>query len=369
MTDYVKRIMLMVAMALVVPLGSLGGASSAQATPGGVFAVFADCPLAAIRALGVPPGRALCGFHQITSGELVIGGMDVPIDRTITLQGGFIPTNPETEIEFFGYPPENGESLSKTELNVPGGLPGLIDCREIQGMGFWEKFERGECVVLSFYGRTAGVTATIEAVAGTAHPLVYNERSLAHEEGTALILPIRVHLKNPLLGSGCYIGSESNPIELDLTTGATSPLPPNKSIHGAEGNTETLEEDGLLTARDVGNSLVDNTFSAPTAEGCGESLASIIDPILDRKIKLPSEDGYNTAVLTGVGQLASAEEVGTSEKIQAETEAKKKQEEAEAKKKQEEAEAKKKQEEAERRHRRHWPHWRYWQAPRSHHQR
>lgn len=237
MFRHAKRMICVAAMVLMVPLVVLGTAASsvAVAAPGGVFSVFAECPLAAFRALGVPPGRALCGFHQITSGELVIGSMDVPIDRSITLQGGFIPTGPEAEIEFFAYPPVNGESLSKTELNVPGGLPGLIDCREIQGIGVRERLERGECVVLSFYGGTAGVTATIESVASATHLSIYNEYSLFREEGTALILPIRVHLKNPLFGSGCYIGSEANPIELDLTTGATSPLPPNKSIHGTRG--------------------------------------------------------------------------------------------------------------------------------------
>ena len=100
--------------------------------------------------------------------------------------------------------------------------------------------------------------------------------------------------------------------------------------------------------RTTGNSLVDNTFSAPAAEGCGESFSSIIDPLLDGKLKLPSPDGYNTAILNGTVYVASVEEVEANEKLQEETEAKKKQEEAEARKKQEEAEG---------RHRGHWPHW------------
>ncbi len=331
MFKHAKRMICVAAMALIVPLASLGEASSAMAAPGGVFSVFADCPLVAFRALGVPPGRSLCGYHQMMSGELVLGSMDVPIDRTITLQGGFIPTTPTTEVEFFGYPPENGEIMSKTEQNVPGGLSGLLDCEEIKGNGYRERFERYACRALSFYGGTSGVTATLENVATVENPTIYNEHATAVRMGTSVRLPIRVHLKNPLLGNSCYIGSESNPIELELTTGTTSPLPPNKPIEGEIGSNETLEENGLLMLRTPDNSLADNTFSVPAAEGCGESFSSIIDPLLDSKLKLPSPDGYNTAILTGTAYIASVEEVEANERIQEEAEAKKKQEEAEAK--------------------------------------
>jgi len=359
MFRHAKRIICVAAMILMIPLASLGAASPAVAAPGGVFSVFADCPLATFRALGVPPGRALCGLHQVMSGELVIGSMDVPINQTVTIQGGFVPTTPESEIEFFLYPAEGGESLSKTELNVPGGLPGFVDCEEIKGWGFSERLERDKCRAFSFHDGTAAVTATAELAASTEHPAIYNEHLLAQEEGTALIMPIRVHLKNPLLGSDCYIGSESNPIELNLTTGATSPPPPNKSIHGTLGQPETLEEDGEYMLRVTGNSLVGSTFSAPAVEGCGESFSSIIDPIIDSKLKLPSQAGYNTAILIGTAHLASAEAVEAVEKIQAETEAKKQQEEAEAKKKQEETEAKEREERKHRGHRGHRPHWRH----------
>ena len=359
MFTHAKRMTLVVAMALMVPVASLGVVSSpAVAAPGGVFAVFAHCPLAAFRALGIPPGAAKCGFHQLTSGELVIGSMDVPIDRTITLQGGFIKDNPEDGNEYLAYPAEGAESLSKTELAVPGGLSGLVDCGEIKGWGSRERYEQYACRALSFFDGTNGVTATIESAASATNPLIYNEYNTIEEEGTAVTFPVRVHLKNPFLGASCYIGSEASPLQLHLTTGATSPPEGFKSIHGALGQVETLEEDGLLTVRTTGDSLVDNTFSAPVAEGCGESFSSIIDPILDSMVKLPSPAGHNTVILTGEARLATAEHVETDEKYQAEVEAKKQQEEVEAKKKQEE-EAKKRQEEleAKRTHRKHWGHW------------
>jgi len=357
MTKYAKHLVLVVVLTLMAPLASLGTASPALAAPSGIFSVFADCPLVAFRALGLPPDRLECAFHQVTSGEVVIGSMKVPIDQTVTLQGGFVPTgNPENGDEYFDYPAEGGESISKTELEVPGGLTGLIDCREIGGWGLRERVERDTCQALSFNARTAEVTATMEGVANTSNPVIYNERALATEEGTAITFPVRVHLKNPLLGSSCYIGSESSPLQLQLTTGATSPPEGFESIHGARGKLETPEEDGHEFLLVTGDSLVDNTFSAPVVEGCGEAFSSIIDPILDGKLKLPSGAGHNTAILTGTAYLAGSEEVEAVEQIQAEAEAQKKQEEAETKK-QEEAEAKKKQEEMEAKRKHWWGHW------------
>ena len=141
--------------------------------------------------------------------------------------------------------------MSKTEQNVPGGLSGLVDCEEIKGDGYRERFERYACRALSFYGRTSGVTATLENVATVENPTIYNERATAVRNWEpAVRLPIRVHLKNPLLGNSCYIGSESNPIELELTTGTTSPLPPNKPIEGETGEPANTQRKRTTNAAD-----------------------------------------------------------------------------------------------------------------------
>jgi hypothetical protein len=317
---YVRRLALIATVGVVAPLASLSAASPALAAPKGIFARFAQCPLTTIKALGVPPGVALCSFNETLGGEFVIGSTKVPINsgvnagKTITLQGGAVPTgNPENPKEYFVLPAANGESMSKTELNVPGGLLDLVNCEEIKGNGIWEIIERGTCKAI-FENKTTGVTATTEVVANTTNPSILNVRALSRETGTALVLPVRVHLKNPLLGNSCYIGSEASPIELRLTTGATSPNPPNKSIHGAFGDPETLEENELTMLRVTNDSLVDNAFSVPVAEGCGEFFSFLIDPLVDSKLKLPSADGNNTAIFNGTLNTATAEAVEASEK-------------------------------------------------------
>jgi hypothetical protein len=297
-----RRRTMIAVMALMAPLAALGIASPAQAELKGALKVFAQCPTGT-------PGVTLCTYGLTTGGSFTIGTTKVPINKTITLQGGEIE-DPFEEGSYFLAPAKNGESISKTELNVPGGLLGLINCEEIKGSGFWESLERGACKAI-FENKTTGVTATTESVANEHNPPILNPTNIFTESGIALTLPVRVHLKNPLLGNSCYIGSESSPIELRLTTGTTSPPEPNKPIKGKKG-TISVEEELVVAISE--NSLVDNSYSAPVAEGCGEFFSFLIDPILDAKLKLPSAAGHNTAILEGTLRTTSAEAVINGEK-------------------------------------------------------
>ncbi len=279
--ERLRRRALPVALSLMAPLIALGIPSIANATPTGKFAVFSDCPLST-------PNLAQCIYSTTTSGEVKIGSSIVPIKATIVLQGGLIK---KTEA-FVGA--ADGNTMSKTPENVPGGLAGLINCEEITNL-----VVRLGCKVIFEEGLTQ-VTATTE-LAAPASSIVVNQGNLLDEEGVALALPIKVKLENVLLGNECYIGSNADPITLNLTTGATSPPSPNKLIKGSAGKINVIE--GLLT--DEGNSLVDNSFAAPKAEGCGELLAAVVDPVVNAKIELPAAAGRNTAILDGELQSAS----------------------------------------------------------------
>lgn len=290
-------------MAALVSLAMLAAASSALASPKGIFAKFSDCP-------AHTTGVELCQYAETSSGEFSIGGVKVPINKTIVLQGGGTSTGHLNE--YYLVPASDGNSLSKVELNVPGGLTDFVNCEEIKGSGFFESLERGSCKVI-FEGALTGVTATTELVANTKDPAILNLGRLFAGEGTALTLPVRVHLKNSLLGGSCYVGSESSPILLHLTTGKTSPEPPNESISGKRGTISVEEEAAGEVDILKENSLVDNTFSVPDAEGCGEFFSFLIDPILDAKLGLPSKDGHNTAILNGTLWSAESEAVRDSE--------------------------------------------------------
>jgi hypothetical protein len=285
---------------LLVPVLGLMFVSSASAAPKGIFKIFSDCPT-------TEPGVTICSFAETTSGEFAIGKTVVPINKPIVLQGGGIPTgNPENENEYFLVPAKDGNSLSKTELNVPGGLLDLVNCEEIKGNGLLEKLERGTCKAI-FENKTTGVTATTELVANAKNPAILNLPALTNAKETGITLPVRVHLKNPLLGNGCYVGSEASPIQLHLTTGTSG------TLKGKTGKEQTPEEKGWEFIRLAENSLVDNTFSAPVAEGCGELFSFLIDPIVDSKLGLPSKAGNNKAILNGTLNVATTEAVIASE--------------------------------------------------------
>lgn len=277
-----RRLSLTAIVALAAALAALVAASSAFATPTGEYAVFAQCPLKTA-------GLTSCVNAKTESGEIVAGNRKVPIEKAITLQGGLIE-NEETGLLTF-VAAANGETLSKSPQNVPGGIFG-VNCKEIT-----EKSTREKCEAV-FENKLTGVTADTE-LAGPASSIVLNNANLFNEEGTALALPVKLHVENPLLGSSCYIGSNSSPIDIDLTTGASG------KVHGSKGEIGVVGEGGILELSK--NSLVNQTFVAPGSNGCGPG--GILDGIVNSLLGVPAASGKNTAILNGTLKVAGVEAV------------------------------------------------------------
>jgi hypothetical protein len=280
-------------------------APTLAAEPTGDFAVFKQCPR-------FTTGVQLCLYSPVTGGEVTLNKQTVPLNEDkkhpIVLQGG-VKINEETGQETF-VGALNGETLSKTPQNVPGGLLGLINCTEIKGSGLLEILARAACKAV-FENKTTGVSAVTE-LAKPASEIGINRSNLVNREGTALSLPVKVRLENPFLGSECYIGSSTNPLNLALTTGTTSPEPPNKPITGSVG--EIIAKDEFEFIEIPNTVLVNNEFSAPGATGCGGIFAPLVDPLINSKIGLPSPDGRNTAIQDTDVFQATAEGVIKSEK-------------------------------------------------------
>jgi hypothetical protein len=274
---------LIVVTALTGSMASIG-VPAALATPKGEFAVFAQCPT------GAPKVRT-CVVSRAESGEIKVGNETVPIEKTQTLQGGLIKVS-----EFDSYFAEalNGETLSKTPQKVPGGLTG-IKCSGITGNGFIEKGLRKLCEEI-FDNELTGVTATTE-LAGSPSSIVLNQPFLEVGVGTALYLPVKVKLENPLLGSSCYIGSNSEPIKLEFTTASPGKPGTFTTKHGGE----------ILVVSN--NTLAASNFKAPGATGCGYGL---LDGLLNEKLGLPVTEG-NKAILNNTIEEANSEQVEGSE--------------------------------------------------------
>jgi hypothetical protein len=292
-----RRLATLFALA-VASLAALAFAVPAMALkPTGDFVNFGDCPLS-------NPSVNQCIFAQTTSGQFSIGTTEVPITKTITLQGGLIfIEEPRSETFVAAL---DGNTLSKTPQTVPGGLLKILaplGWPEILQIIFNEFINKG----------ITGVTATTELVATP----TLSRLNLLFGSGTALSLPVRVHLENSFLGNKCFIGSASKPVTVNLTTGTTSPPEPNLPITGSPGEPEFKDEGALVIVKK--NSLVENAWAAPTAEGCGEQIlfglfTGIIDSAVNSQLGLPSAAGHNTAVLNGQLENALASAVKASEK-------------------------------------------------------
>ncbi len=273
------------ALALVMPLATLALASPALAAPTGEYAAFAECPTSNAELSACIVARAEGG----AGGSITFGKQTVPIVNTQTQQGGFIENRETGATTFVGA--ANGDTLTKTAQKVPGGLSGLVNCTEISN-----KEEREHCEAI-FENKLTGVYATVE-LAAPASDIYLNEFNLETEMGTALSLPVKVKLENPLLGNECYIGSNSSPLIVELTSGTSG------SLKGKLGEIGSRAKGGILVISD--NSLVNNTVAVPGATGCGGSFSSIIDKIVDARLAIPAAAPTNKVTLNGTLEQTAA---------------------------------------------------------------
>jgi hypothetical protein len=293
MPKKVNTVRAVFAALVVVALGALVAAPLASAHSG-EYAKFNNCP-------SNNPSVEKCLYSKVTGGEFILGSKKVPIVNPVVLQGAYGEVDGESGVAKF-FAPTSGDALSKTAEPVPGGLSGLVNCKEIS-----LTWLRSSCEAIFENGLT-GVNSTLE-LARPASEIQVSERAQVFAFGTALRLPVKVHLENPLLGSGCYIGSSSSPIILNLTTGTTAPPEPNKPITGSRGTIEFVGGDEGIFQLSNGK-LVDNAWSAPGATGCGGWPAEyILDPIINASVGVPSAAGKNTAIQIATTDSATPETV------------------------------------------------------------
>jgi hypothetical protein len=263
---------------LAVALAALGLAGSAQAKLTGNYTKFAQCPY-----LNTEVKK--CLYSTTTSGEVVLGKKKVPIEKPVVLQGGLGAVG-EDEFATAFYAASNGITLSKAPQNVPGGLLGIVPDAS-------SPFLVKALIKFFLENSLTGVNSTLE-LAKPASAIRVSETNLAGEIGVALEMPVKVHLENPFLGKNCFVGSESSPIIWKLTSGTTAPPGPNKAITGSAGKLEFLEEGRILELKAA--KLVDNSWSAPKAAGCGGILSFLVTPIITAQLGTTTA-GNNTAIL------------------------------------------------------------------------
>jgi hypothetical protein len=249
-------------------------ASLAQAaTPAPGYTQFAGCPSPTEN-----PSVALCVRTVINGGHFQMGNKDVPITNPMTLTGGL---NPET-----GVISANSQGgLTPVKQTVPGGVIGLT------GLDWLVNYLNIEQLKLYAVTELAGVPRQTPE--------------------STLLLPIKVHLINPVLGNSCYVGSVSNPINLNLTSFTTSPPPPNQPITGKEAEFSFDESTEILHFNN--GEFVDNSFAAPGASGCTLTLFGFIpvsiNGLVNTQSGLPSPAGTNETRQKQNSELAPSSRV------------------------------------------------------------
>lgn len=245
----------LLAVALVAP-----AAHAATATPKTGYSQFKGCP-----SVTENPNSLVCVRTVVTGGNLKMGSKNVPIEKPIVLIGGA-----DAALQNFVYNSDGG--LLPAKQVVPGGVIGLT----------------GLTWLLEFFSINAlSLYATTE-LAGTPDVNIFEE---------PVELPIKAHLETPsgVLGKNCYLGSNSNPISLNLITGTTSPPGPNKPITGKE---PSFGFDPVTLISKLSNGIfVDNSFAAPGASGCTLTLFGFIpislNSIVNLQAGVPSPAGTN----------------------------------------------------------------------------
>lgn len=249
--------------ALLVP-----ATASAQVAPG--YEEFEGCPSRTVNA-----NIVACFTSLVHDGHLKLGSKNTPIEDPIRLAGALINTG--TDGGGFAVGTFDGG-----RQEVPGGIIGITGLN-------W--------LVNLFPGGLLQLHAESELVAVAGTPFT-----------DPFTLKIKVKLENPLLSNTCYIGSNSNPIVLNLTTNTTNPPPPNTPISGSLGEPEI--DPGLpgpvIRSENV---LVDNAFAVPAASGCGFFGLGIIDALVNSVSGLPSAAGNNEAVQDTLVSLGGVQAV------------------------------------------------------------
>lgn len=236
---------------LVAAGAALAASACLAGSAAAAFPDYSGCPTSNTLVRG-------CVDIQNTSGTMTIKGTAVPLGDSLQIKGGV--TSADDGNRF--VPPAGTTGVFARPVAVPGGLLGID---------------------FPIPGNSVYVVAELAGSPSAVRLDLFN---------VGVALPLKLRLYNVLLGMNCHIGSNTNPISLNLITGTTSPPAPNRPISGRVG-TISPQPDGFQF---LGNTNVDNSFSVPASSSCGVGLG-FINALVDLKMGLPSAAGNNSLVV------------------------------------------------------------------------
>jgi hypothetical protein len=257
-------------------------ASATAVTLRGGWAPYNRCPVddpAMLAADGITVVAA-CVVADSPNGSVKIGNTSVTTGDS-NLQFGLLQNNATQPSTFSPVAPAGG-ALVAAPANVPGGLLGLM-CPSINP------------IIMALCNQIVNnqlntVTAVVQAAGAPSNVSFFAQFS----KGVPILtLPIKIQLQNPILGSSCYLGTDSNPIVLHPEN-LTTPHFGNGLAFDANG---TPDPNGILQSIVLNSTQGDKKFTVPGASGCAGLLSAVVDPVINLKLGLPSGRGSNSIVL------------------------------------------------------------------------
>ena len=249
-----------------------------------VVAQFANCPV-------LDSEVADCTWGQSRAGsEFTAGKVTIALVNPITIQFGFVERAEEGREFLETAGPEDG-APALTPVAQPG--PKLSEVVDEEKLSEHEKE-----VLHEDEAKSEATSVTIE-LAGAPRSMVLSTEALLSQQGTALHLPTKIRLTSAsgFLGEDCYVGSNEDPIVVNLTSGQSGKL------EGKVGKFEPNQEFTLIEL--VGGTLVENEFSVPqVAEGCGgrggAAERATVGEALDEGLGLPlTAPESNSTIING----------------------------------------------------------------------
>jgi hypothetical protein len=284
---------LMIVATAVAVFGGLIASSSALAfgppfsgpppapTLNGDWAPYNRCPVDSPAMLSADGEArlALCAAVSSPSGSFTVGHVTAPLGASDVQMGLVLTSSAEPEDQWEIVSPPGGAVVG-SPTPIPGGLPALV-CPSTSR--FLEQVCRGRSTGVVDY-----LTATVTSAGA---PSDFNLEGAFGLEASLITVPVKLHLENPLLGGGCYIGSNSEPIVLHPHNLSF----PQLGLAEFETNGTPDTEGPMLVLSITGSSEGDSTLAIPGANGCG--FGGWLDSAIDRNLTLPSPSGNNSVVL------------------------------------------------------------------------
>jgi hypothetical protein len=271
------------ALAVLMPLAAASAGTTSGGTLRGDWAAFTRCPVdnskmlaATGQAKNGSGSSALCAVNDSPSGTIKLGNTSATSGDT-NLQAGLVGN---FSAGFSVVSPKGG-GIAAAPVDIPGGLLGLICPSSIPVIS---------AICQEIVGSPLNTVAAVVQPAGK--PSHFNLGAGLLKGVPILKLPVKIQLQNSILGSNCYIGSNSDPIVLQPENMVT----PKITTQRFDPN-GTPDKKGVLEDIVVNGQQGDDTFSVPGATGCGGLLSAVIDPILNAKEGLPSASGNNSLIL------------------------------------------------------------------------